>query len=333
MIKSLVLFIRFAQQRRWICVCLVVIMACSPALAQLQNFGTTATAHLPTNLTECIEQLKKKLSKEMLDRLRSAPTSDITNDYHFTTGLWIRNEWCRNGPMGGYFADLGIITPDDMSAIILTSLWRDLHSQPIKLDEQIREYVKLYSYDHPQITERRSILNDVWNKRITFNDGRTMKLADIKGKPIILLFFATDPSDPAVISLLNSLRKQYSESELQIIGMGYEPPPYEQSQRERFMRNNPLFPYMFEILRGFTIELANSLTAPGAIGTPEIVLIGRDGNMITRFHYWDPENSLHLPPELLTKKIIATLKLKPKVSSGSKPASSSHSLPHRVETK
>ena len=60
--------------------------------------------------------------------------------YHRTIGMWMRNNWglWRGSRLKQYFNNLGVNHPDDMSAIILTSFWRHLHKQPIKLEEQIK---------------------------------------------------------------------------------------------------------------------------------------------------------------------------------------------------
>src|SRR5579883_3568703 len=124
--------------------CLVFLrLICSATFALAHDSpGDNNNTYRPANLTECIAELKKTLSPSMLNRLKSEP-EEVTHDYHFTIGLWIRNNWIRGrggGTLTQYFNNLGIYAPDDMSGIILTSLWRDLHSQPIRLDEQVREY-------------------------------------------------------------------------------------------------------------------------------------------------------------------------------------------------
>ena len=44
------------------------------------------------------------------------------------------------GPLAQYFEARGLDHPDDMAAVILTSLWRTLHYRSIRLDEQIAWY-------------------------------------------------------------------------------------------------------------------------------------------------------------------------------------------------
>jgi hypothetical protein len=35
---------------------------------------------------------------------------------------------------------MGLEHPDDMSSVILTSLWRTLHGEPLRVDEQVKGY-------------------------------------------------------------------------------------------------------------------------------------------------------------------------------------------------
>jgi hypothetical protein len=61
--------------------------------------------------------------------------------YHYSIGLWMRNNWLRHhSRLGQYFRQLGIYEYDDMSGIILNSYWRQLHGKPIDLNGQVRYY-------------------------------------------------------------------------------------------------------------------------------------------------------------------------------------------------
>ena len=55
-----------------------------------------------------------------------------------TRGRCLRNAWGLWGgsPLAKFFNTRGVHHPDDMSGIIMTSLWRRLHGAPIKLEEQ-----------------------------------------------------------------------------------------------------------------------------------------------------------------------------------------------------
>lgn len=47
---------------------------------------------LPTTKQECFQKLESLLSEEDLNKIKSDPFSNDI-DYHFSLGLWIRNNW------------------------------------------------------------------------------------------------------------------------------------------------------------------------------------------------------------------------------------------------
>src|SRR5579883_2503486 len=189
----------------------LLLMAWCGASAQTHPSAIESNAYYPRNLTECMIELKKTLSPSVLNRLKSEP-EEVTHDYHFTIGLWIRNNWIRGrggGTLTQYFNNLGIYAPDDMSGIILTSLWRDLHSQPIRLDEQVREYKQFWFYNAPEVADIRSVPDELWNKELTVHTTGTIKLAKYRGQLILLCIFADDPPSESAFSNLNSLCKEF----------------------------------------------------------------------------------------------------------------------------
>jgi len=96
----------------------------------------------PKNLNEAISQLDILLTEKDKKDVYDMTERDYTTNSHFSTGMWIRNNW---GLWGGqelakYFNALGIYHPDDMSGIILCSYYRHIHNQDYKLEEQIKYY-------------------------------------------------------------------------------------------------------------------------------------------------------------------------------------------------
>ena len=65
---------------------------------------------------------------------------------HFGLGLWMRNNWglWKGSRLHYFFKTKGILHPDDMSGIILTSYHRNLNDVNIKLKKQIRCYQKYW---------------------------------------------------------------------------------------------------------------------------------------------------------------------------------------------
>lgn len=100
------------------------------------------TKYKPKNLDEAISQLDILLTEKKKKDIYDMTEKDYISNSHFSTGMWIRNNW---GLWGGqelakYFNALGIYHPDDMSGIILCSYYRHIHNQDYKLEEQIKYY-------------------------------------------------------------------------------------------------------------------------------------------------------------------------------------------------
>ena len=287
-----------------ICLLVSFTIACGSVAAQEKP----GTAQCPANLTECIKELKATLPSGTLDKFRSSPET-ITDDYDLSLGLWICNNWImgqwhHQSPLAKYFMALGIENAEDMSGIVLHSLWRDLHSQPIQLEEQVTLYKRLALYNLPQITEERSIPENIWNQALRTYSGQLIRLAEFKGKPLILLFFADDTFTESAIASLNSISKMYGANTLKIVGI--MPPPYSLDSKKKsdFMRKSqPSFPIVFDSTPEFEYAVQDALTSPSGMNMPETILIGKNGKMITRFHGWDKTDT----PPALEKSVRATL--------------------------
>jgi len=281
----------------------VFVVACSLVIAQ-EGSNLPGSTPCPVNLTECIKELEATLPSTTLDKFKSSPET-ITRDYDLSLGIWICNNWILgdwhfDSPLARYFKKLGIDNAEDISGIVLTSLWRDLHSQPLRLEEQLSNHKKLSFYKSPQITEERSIPENVWNQELQTYSGQVIRLADFKGKPFILLIFDYDMATPSAISSLNSIRKTFDKNELQILGLLPSLESMDKAKQADFLRKTrPLFPLVFECTSEYSHNLANALITAGSIYIPEIILIGRDGKMITRFHGWDSKET----PQLLEKSV------------------------------
>jgi uncharacterized protein DUF6794 len=107
----------------------------------------------PKTLEEALTALDTLFTPRIKQWIDSVPESDMIQ-FHFSTGLWMRNNWglWGGGPLARYFNGIGIYHPDDMSGIILTSYWRRHHSQDLRLDEQVKSY-KAYWAKQPEYQE------------------------------------------------------------------------------------------------------------------------------------------------------------------------------------
>jgi hypothetical protein len=101
---------------------------------------------LPKNVDEAILYFQQKWTNAELNSFKNKSEKDAVTDLHFGTGQWIRNSWVygnRDTALTNYFHSLGVYHPDDISAIILTSLHRSLNKKDIELNLQI-EHHKAY---------------------------------------------------------------------------------------------------------------------------------------------------------------------------------------------
>lgn len=112
-----------------------------------------AVSKYPNDLEDAIGILKVFYKKALLECMDMTERQFSARSHHMA-GTFIRNEWHlwwhENNKIPSWptekpiivkwFNDLGITHADDMSGIILTSLFRSLKGEDIKLDDQIEYY-------------------------------------------------------------------------------------------------------------------------------------------------------------------------------------------------
>jgi len=98
--------------------------------------------YIPKNLDEAITQLDILFADSTKNQIINLTEEKFLGNTHFSTGMWIRNNWglWKGKELAKYFNDLGIFHADDMSGIILTSYYRYLHNQDLRIEEQISYY-------------------------------------------------------------------------------------------------------------------------------------------------------------------------------------------------
>jgi Domain of unknown function (DUF6794) len=99
------------------------------------------SVYVPRDLSESIEELKSMIHPQWLAELRSGTEDDVAA-LHFPLGQWLRNNWglWQESRLFQHFAAMGLSHPDDMSGVVLTSLWRDLNSEPLRVEELVAYY-------------------------------------------------------------------------------------------------------------------------------------------------------------------------------------------------
>ena len=102
--------------------------------------------YIPKDLEDAIEQLNISFPDSLKNNIKTLTENQFTAEYHFSTGLAIRNNWnlWQGSRLSHYFNRKGIKHPDDMSGIILTSFHRQLVGKDIDLNGQIKNYKQYY---------------------------------------------------------------------------------------------------------------------------------------------------------------------------------------------
>src|ERR1035437_2532389 len=105
----------------------------------ISNHPFLVSNQLPKDLNEAI----KYFENNWTETEKKEFIKDSLKNAHFSEGMWIRNNWIydnRDSTLVNFFNNLYIHHPDDISSIILTSLYRKMNNKPIDLKGQIEEY-------------------------------------------------------------------------------------------------------------------------------------------------------------------------------------------------
>lgn len=98
----------------------------------------------PKNLTQAMDWFENKLSdKNRAAYFKSMSESDMSAALHHSAGRSLRNTlylWNPKSQMFKYFKSIGITHADDMSSIILMSLYRRINGNPIEVEDQVKHY-------------------------------------------------------------------------------------------------------------------------------------------------------------------------------------------------
>jgi hypothetical protein len=102
--------------------------------------------YIPKNLVDAILEIDKFYSDSLKTEIKILDENNYVGDYHFGTGLWIRNNWnlWKGSRLSRFFNRNGIKHPDDMSSIVLVSYHRKLTGKEIKFKNQVAEYKKYW---------------------------------------------------------------------------------------------------------------------------------------------------------------------------------------------
>jgi len=139
-----------SKTMRYIILFSVFVFCCFPAHSQTKTeCEKYFEGYIPENLDDALFYLNCKWSEENKEEFRNENERSAVGKLHHGTGMGIRNAWKlwaeEKNSLVKYFNSLGIIHPDDMSSIILTSFHRQLNNVDIDLDTQIERYKKYWA--------------------------------------------------------------------------------------------------------------------------------------------------------------------------------------------
>ena len=101
----------------------------------------------PKTLEETFYYLDEMIGDTLKYNFMILPEDVATSRLNFLFGMWIRNDWglWKNSDLEQFFLRKGVVHPDDMSGIILTSYHRKLNREPIDLNGQINRIERIYN--------------------------------------------------------------------------------------------------------------------------------------------------------------------------------------------
>jgi hypothetical protein len=113
----------------------------APEPTRPAEYAALAAQPIPRTLGDALEALERSLPRETIQALYASET-DVTLELQDTLGRFLREHWglWTGGPLADHLRGLGLDHPDDMSGVILTSFWRRLHFQPLRVEAQVRWY-------------------------------------------------------------------------------------------------------------------------------------------------------------------------------------------------
>jgi len=125
---------------------LICLFAILHSIALAQDAKPEAPAEkeqkVPTTLAEAHAELERVLPAEELKKIDAMKSEDEMIEYHFGIGMGIRNSWGLWGgsPLSKHMQELGFTHADDISGVILETLWCKRHGKPLRLKERAAEY-------------------------------------------------------------------------------------------------------------------------------------------------------------------------------------------------
>ncbi len=146
-----------------------------------QEYSKKELRYKPTTLNEAVVQLNKIHPDSLKQTILAMTEQVFLRGSHFGLGMWIRNKWglWKGKELAKYFNSIDIYHPDDMSAIILTSYYRELKGQNWEVDQQVKYYHDFWNIknEHYQRLE-----TDTAYRKVIINRRDSLKKVSFESK-------------------------------------------------------------------------------------------------------------------------------------------------------
>ena len=96
----------------------------------------------PRTLNEALDFLSEWLPPQELEQARTLSEREMVGRYYQGLGMGMRNSWglwSGGSGISNQLCAMGMRDAEAMSVVILQSFWRRVHSQPLRVEEQVRE--------------------------------------------------------------------------------------------------------------------------------------------------------------------------------------------------
>lgn len=271
--------------------------------------SSRSKVYIPKDLEDSFVELEKMLHPSLISEMK-ALTEDQMISYHDNLGRWMRNEWglWSGWRLAEYFNQLGIFHPDDMSGIILSSFWRHLNSQPIKLDEQVEKTKKYWKDAEEKETSISPVSREALDTPLKTHTGETIKLSQFAGRVVVLTWWSVHCIPKEACDLLTPLvefKKEFADRGVEVIGLtGIYPEDDKKFQRmvKRVVKKYKInFPVVWD-----DSEFSNDVVEYEKFGfnsEPQVFVISTDGYVVKRIRGFNPRTD----PAVLRDAVLKAL--------------------------
>lgn len=153
----------------------------------------------------------------------------------------------------------------------------------------------------PKLTDLPLLADSVVNTQVQLLDGKSLKLADYKGKVLVLDLWATwCPPCRDEIPFLITLGNDYASKGVEVVGLTTEQPERDAEKVQEFVRR---FNINYKI--GWVDGPMAAALARGRDSIPQTFIITRDGRLLKHFVGFHPTNS----PPMIRDAIEMAIKM------------------------